>query len=255
MRASAVLLSLLIGACSQVTSEENSPATHDWDADSRRIHARMMDAMGGERGWERARYFEFDFVVVGDGEERSRWSHRWDRWEGDYRLAGVREGDSLIALFDASEPESGRVWRGGVEVQGEAADSLLRYAHARHINDSYWLLMPYKWTDPGVNVSYEGERTDPDGRRWEVIRLRFDEVGLTPQNEYLAFIDPESGLMARWQHFRTADAEPSTAEWRDWQRFGPISLSTEKPAPDGAFAIRFENVRVERSVPSGAFEG
>ncbi|MBI4544361.1 MAG: hypothetical protein HY703_04115 [Gemmatimonadetes bacterium] len=224
------------------------------DPEVRRVHSRMMAAMGGADAWESARYFEFDFVVYRGGQEAARWRHRWDRWRGDYRLSGIRRGDTILALFNVNHAADGRVWLNGQPVQPPRADSLRQFAYARFINDSYWLIMPYKWTDPGVHLSYAGRQTDPNGRAWEAVKLTFENVGLTPENEYLAFISPETGLMERWHHFPRAGAEPAIYDWTDWQRFGPILLSTNKPNPDRSAAIRFENVRVDTRVPAGAFQ-
>jgi hypothetical protein len=252
--AAAAALVLSIAACNQGTPSANGAANIE-DPDVRRVHSRMMDAMGGARGWERARYFEFDWVVVRGGEEAARWSHRWDRYTGEHRVEGVRAGEPVVVRMNVNDPEGPvRAWLSGEAVSdGARLDSLRSFAYSRFINDSYWLIMPYKWTDPGVHLSYEGEREEA-GREWDVVRLTFDDVGLTPQNQYLAYISPESGLMERWYHFSRADAEPSISDWTAWREFGPIRLATEKPNAAGTGMIRFDNVRVETRVPDGAFD-
>ncbi|MGH7476322.1 MAG: hypothetical protein ACRELD_08535 [Longimicrobiales bacterium] len=208
--------------------------------------------MGGEDAWDRARYLEFDFVVDREGQEAARWSHRWDRWEGDYRLSGVRAGEPVVILFNVNRSDEGRAWVSGREVTGPPLDSLRRFGYQRFINDSYWLLMPYKWTDPGVQLTYEGPRSEA-GRQWEAVRLRFADVGLTPQNQYLALINPETGLMERWYHYPNAEAQPSIFDWEDWRNFGGIMLATSKPSAAGPSRIWFDNIVVRRSVPEGAF--
>jgi hypothetical protein len=255
MRTTALLAMCLVAltACSQHTGGLDIAATRIADPDVQRIHARMLEAMGGARGWERARYFEFDFVPVRDGQPAGRWSHRWDRYTGDFRLSGTRAGEPLVVVTNVNAPETGRAWIAGQPAAGAQLDSLLSFAYARFINDSYWLIMPYKWTDPGVRLSYVGPVHEA-GRDWQVVRLAFDQVGLTPQNEYLAYINPQTGLMERWYHFRQAGADPIIFDWIDWRPFGPILLSTDKPNPDRTGGIRFENVRVETSVPAGAFD-
>jgi hypothetical protein len=254
MRALVPVLALLVTACSQVNRGANAPATEiPADTAVARVHERMLTALGGREAWQRARYMAFDFVVVRDGRELTRRSHRWDRHRGDYRLRWTSGSDTVVAVFNVNDVRAGAVQVNGQEVTGAREDSLLTTAYARHINDSYWLIMPYKWLDPGVTLTSQGRQTDAQGRAWDVVKLTFANVGLTPQNEYLAFVSPETGLMERWHHFPRAGAQPAIYDWNKWQRFGPIMLATEKPSPDGATVIRFDNVRVETSVPQGAF--
>lgn len=256
MRSAAIAFAALLAACSGATQpgQINPPAAEShMDTAAARVHSRMVQAMGGADAWQKARYFEFDFVAVRQGREAARWSHRWDRWKGDYRMSGVRGRDTIVALFNVNAPNAGDVRVNGAAVTGARRDSLLTFGYARFINDSYWLIMPYKWRDAGVHVTHQGMQTDDKGRRWEVVKLTFDDVGLTPQNQYLAYINPETGLMERWYHFARAEAQPSIYDWNKWQKFGPVLLATEKPALDGNSVIRFENVRVLTSVPVGAF--
>lgn len=289
----AVLVSLGIAACDDgsgspdaemeagVTSSTSQAPDFD-DPDVARVHRMMMDAIAPGDAWEDARYIRFDWVVDRGSGEPARRFHRWDRWEGDYRLEWPVEGGTAVALFDVDEPASGRVWVDGSPIEGARADSMLERAHGAFINDTYWLLMPYKWTDPGVHTEYEGLRGDPvgaeraggapaggapasgadgddpdggdpDGGPWEVVRLSFDSVGLTPQNEYLAFVNPETGIMERWHHFPRAGADPLIADWAGWERVGPIHLAPRRPIVGSPAEIRFENLEVSREVPEGAF--
>jgi hypothetical protein len=255
MRALLLVVVVTLSGCSQLNRAGNTAATEvRGDTAVARVHNRMLTAMGGAAGWNQARYLEFDFVVTRSGREVTRRSHRWDRFKGDYRLQYVSGADTVLAVFNTNDPKSGAVRLNRAEIEGAREDSILNAAYARHINDSYWLLMPYKWADQGVTLTSQGRQTDAQGRQWDVVKLTFANVGLTPQNEYLAFINPETGLMERWHHFPRAGAEPAIYDWKNWQRFGPIMLATEKPSPDGSTVIRFEKLRVETSVPQRAFE-
>jgi hypothetical protein len=248
------LLSLPLAACDQGRNATDGAATIQ-DPEARRVYTAMLDAMGGEAAWNDARYFEFTFGVERDGQAGGGWTHHWDRWDGDYKLTGTRQGAELVVLMNVNQRDAGgRAWLDGQPVEpGARLDSLVQFAYGRWVNDSYWLIMPYKWTDPGVHAAYAGTRADSAGRQWEIVHLSFDQVGLTPQNEYDAWIDPTTGLMERWTHFRTADADPAIYDWNDWQQFGPIRLATRKPAVGGNAAIVFRDVRVETSVPADAF--
>jgi hypothetical protein len=220
------------------------------DPEVTRIYNRMMEVMAPDGGWERARYLEFDWAI---GQNVRR--HRWDRWEGWARYETQAQGQTQVVIFNTNDLSTGRVWLDGVEVTGEEAQTRITAAYRGHINDSYWLIMPYKWSDPGVRLRYLGEQTDDAGRRWEVVELAFDDgIGLTPQNMYRAFINPETGRMERWHHFPSPDAEAAPSDWTEWQRYGPIELAENRRGPDGLPRIFFPHLRVETSVPAGAFD-
>ena len=234
-----------------------SPAEAFEDPEVGRIWSRMLDTIAPDDGWAETRYVQFDWIVGrGDGEPLRR-SHRWDVWEGRYRVEAPMGDDTMVAIFDVDDPTgSERIWLDGEPVTDPArADSLAERANAMFINDSYWLLMPFKWADEGVTATYLGEMEEW-GETYEVVELTFDEVGLTPQNKYRAFVDPETGVMELWQHYREAsDTVPSfTMAWTDWERYGPVVLSTGRVDQEGAPRIWFENVDAAREVPAGAFE-
>ncbi len=222
------------------------------DPEAARLFATVLDSIAPEEGWERTRYIEFDRISGS-----TRRSHRWDRFEGDYWVRGPVDDGELTALFNVNSPTEGqRVWLDGEEVVDEAqSESLVTQAHRWFINDTYWLVFPFKWDDPGVTVRYVGEREEW-GETWEVVELTFEEVGLTPQNRYLAFVDPETGMFELWQYYAAADDEEPrfTNRWTDWRRFGPIVLSMQREMEDGTRGVYFEDVNASTEVPPSAFD-
>lgn len=258
-----IAVSFGLAACAESSPEADASAqvpageaTRDHqfdDPEVTRIHSRMMDEMAPDNGWDRARYIEFDWGVNREGGALIR-SHRWDRFEGTARYEADSEDGRLVAIFPTDTPEDGRVWVDGEELEGDAADQRLQGAYRAHINDSYWLLMPYKWSDPGVTARYLGTETDDDGQDWEVVELTFEQdTGLTPQNMYHAFINPETGLMERWHHYSNADSDPSPTDWTAWTRVGPIMLARDRES-NGEVRLFFSQLDVREDVPEGAFD-
>ena len=184
---------------------------------------RTMAAMGGEDRWRAARLLRFDFTSVRDGQPGALYSHWWDRQTGDYRLEGVdKEGVPYRVLFDVDD-RTGRAWSGGRELAGEDLARLLEMAYGRFINDSYWLLMPWKWLDPGVRLGHEGRRT-VDGAEYEVVTLAFEDgVGLTSRDRYWVLVSPESGRVARWEYVlqdqegNPGQGQPTAWAWEEWK--------------------------------------
>ena len=220
------------------------------------VAARTLNAMGGERAFAAVRTLTFDFVVERDGKEAARYHHVWDRWDGRYRLEGTnRDGQRVLTLFNVQKRGTGRSWLDGKELAGEDLQKALEKAYGRFINDSYWLLMPAKMQDPGVNLASEGE-ADKDGKTYEVVRLTFDEsCGLTPKDTYWAYVSKQSGLMERWEMVLTGQEakDRSAYTWSDWQSFGGIRLALTKTSVGGTSVIRFDHVSASASPDDAAF--
>lgn len=236
------------------TPTASTPTSSFADSDVQRLHDRMMGAMDPDGDYLNRRYLAFTWVIQRAGGEPLGRSHRWDRWSGDVRVDGPTDQGQLVAVFNSNSLDEGRVWLDGTEIVDDSRSEWLGRAHGMHINDSYWLVMPYKWADPGVNARYLGEESDAEGATWEVVELSFESVGRTPQNVYHAHISPASGLMERWAHYRTADADPSYADWREWTDFGGVQLPLDR-ALAGDARLYFEDVALLAETPSDAFIG
>jgi hypothetical protein len=211
--------------------------------------------MGGAAAFAKLRTLKFDFVVVRDGKEVGRWSHAWDRWDGRYRLEGKdKAGRKLVIAFNVNKRGEGRAWADGTEMAGDDLKAALERGYGRFINDSYWFLMPAKMLDPGVHLAYEGEQS-ADGKSYDVLKLTFDKVGLTPDDTYWAFVAKDTGLMERWDFVLTGQKpeERSRFAWTDWTQEGPVRLALTKTAADGTLAIRFENVSASERIDDAAF--
>jgi hypothetical protein len=217
---------------------------------------KTLQAMGGEKGFADLRTLKFDFVVVRGGKDAGRYRHVWDRWDGRYRLEGKnKEGKDLLVLFNVQNRGQGRAWVDGKELAGDDLKAMLERAYGRFINDSYWLLMPAKMLDPGVNLGSEGEK-QVDGKTYDVVRVSFEDgIGLTPKDTYWAFVAKDTGLMERWEMILTGQKseEREAFSWTDWKPVGPVKLAMTKSAPDGSFAIRFDNVSGSGEADDAAF--
>lgn len=215
------------------------------DAKADAVGHELIAAMGGTGAWEKARQFQFDFVVVKEGKPVARFSHVWDRYTGDYRLTGTEKTGAPFTVYFNLNSKTGKAFINNVAAQGEARDKLIENAYGRFINDTYWLLAPWKIFDPGVVLTYDSERTCPDGGTCDVLKLAFENVGLTPRDVYWLWVTRDGRRMVQWQYVLGGASEPpTTAAWKDWKPMGGILLSMDKPMSGQAFEIRFENVAV-----------
>jgi len=232
----------------------------DPDANAVAVAERTMAAMGGAQAFAAQRYLTFRFSVERDGEASPGWRHVWDRATGSYVLEGTtRDGKALRVIFNV-DTHAGDAWLGDEKAAGEDSTKYLEYAYARFINDTYWLLMPWKWLDPGVNLAYEGQE-EVEGIPCDVVRLTFGDVGLTPNDCYWGYVSTESGLMIQWQYLlqdetgKPGTGERSTFRWEQWEDAGGgIRLSRRKTgAGEGGIAIVFPELRLSTSVDEDTF--
>ena len=241
-RAPAAALVLALGLAAAARAADGGR-----DAKADAVGHELVAAMGGMPAWEKARQFRFDFVVVREGKDVARFAHAWDRYTGDYRVRGVdKTGAAWMVLFNVNTRQ-GRVWVNGVEVRDEKEKaSRIEAAYGRFINDTYWLLAPWKIFDPGVHLAYDGEKPCPGSGTCDVLKLSFENVGLTPKDVYWMWITRDGRRMLQWQYvLGGASDPPTTAEWKDWKKLGGIMLSLDKPMVGQPFEIRFENVAVD----------
>jgi len=216
------------------------------DDKARAVAGELVASLGGEAAWEKARQLRFDFVVEREGKRIAGFRHLWDRYTGDYRLEGTDKSGAPYAVYFNVGTRDGRVFVNGRPVEGEERAKLLETAYGRFINDTYWLLAPWKVFDPGVRLEYEGEKSGPDGAPCDVIRLSFEEnVGLTPKDVYWLWVTRDGRRLVQWQYvLGGAQEEPTTALWKDWRTLGGIAVSLEKTFTARPVRILFENVSV-----------
>ncbi len=221
-----LLLSLTLGC----TSPEPDSAG-DRRAQARIVAEESMEAMGGWENWNATRYIRFSFFGFR--------THHWDKGTGRYRVSWTdRESGQFHVVLMNLNTRDGKAFADGTEVtDGEARNRLLERAWDAWINDTYWLLMPYKLQDPGVDLVYAGEEAI-DGVVFDKLHLSFQNVGNTPDDEYWAYINRETRLMEKWVYLlqlREGQDERTRGEWKwnDWRRYGDILLSAEREKVDG----------------------
>lgn len=252
-----VLWSLVASVVLGVGAAQPSSPQATADAEALRAESLMVEAMGGRDAWESARFFDFVWAIDrGQGEPFQR-RHVWDRWTGRYKLEMPwEETKELVVLFNTNTKQ-GDAWIDGVRMTGDTVQALVNRAYSAYINDTYWFLMPFKWRDPGVHLSYKGSVRDSTGKAWEAVQLTFDDVGLTPQNRYMAYLDPQTHRMGWWEHFRNrSDSDASTRSlWAAWERRGPIMVSLDRPFLNRPGArIFFPRAIISTRVDESAFQ-
>jgi hypothetical protein len=227
----------------------------DRDAKADAVGKELIAAMGGEKAWAKARQFQFDFVVERDGKKAASRSHAWDRYTGDYRVSGTDKTGAPFTVYFNANTKDGKAFVNRKPAEGVEQAALLKSAYGMFINDTYWLLAPWKIFDPGVHLAYAGEKPCPDGGVCDVLKLSFEDVGLTPRDVYWLYVTRDGRKMVQWQFVLNGSSDPpTTVAWKDWRPFGGILLATEKPMMERPAVIRFENLSVSPTRDDGLFK-
>ena len=144
----------------------------------------------------------------------------------------------------------GKVFKDGAEMSHP--DSLAKYLEQGRriwINDSYWLVMPFKMKDPGVTLKYVGEDTTQKGVKADVIRLTYKGVGVTPGNAYNVWVNKKTNMVDQWAFYREAtQAKPNFVDtWTDYRSHGKIKLSGSRGER------KIEDIHVLSKLPESVF--
>lgn len=239
------LFALLLTGAGSLLGEAN---TQEKDERADAIAARTLEAMGGKEGWDKTRFIRFNFFGFR--------LHHWDRATGRHRLEGTSREDVDYVVLHNLDTREGAVYLDGKMVEGEKKKEWLDNAYSAWINDTYWLLMPYKLKDPGVTLSYDGSEV-LDGVAYDRLLLTFERVGLTPGDKYWAWINKETGLMDRWAYFLESyeeGREPTQWKWLDWDRYGKIVLSPRRIKVEDGSERGLTDLAVFDEVPDRIFE-
>lgn len=232
----------------------HAPAAHAAsDPAALALADRVLAALGGAEAWDRTAYIAFDFVYARRDTVLSRRSVAWDKAGGRLRVEQTDARGRKYAVWTDLAHQDGVVLVDGAPADSATKARWLTRAYAIWVNDTYWLLMPFKLRDPGVTLAALGP--DSTGRA-HVIELSFDHVGLTPDDRYRVHVDDGTGHVTGWEMLLTGstDGRWKPAQWTGWRPFGELVLADVRNIPDDQVVITFENLTTARAVPPGAFD-
>ncbi|MFC3122447.1 hypothetical protein [Agaribacter flavus] len=204
------------------------------DEKAKVIADKTVEAMGGRESYNNTRYISWVFF--------GRNFHVWDKYTGDVR---IEANDGHLVLMNIHS-KKGKVWKDGVALTDLALiEEKLEWGYRTWVNDSYWLVMPYKLHDDGVVLSYSREDKTAEGKLADVLTMTFEGVGVTPDNKYELFVEKDSNMITQWKYYPKAEQEEArfTIPWKNWQYYGDIMLSDDR----GQMSLR--PVKVYQDLP------
>jgi hypothetical protein len=243
-----LLISLAFAAaCAgpKAASSDNPPAqgfnAAASDAKAIAIADEVMMAMGGRKAWDETRYISWHFF--------GRRKLIWDKHAGLCRIEWLnRPLQVMVNLND----QTGKVLLD--QKEQTHPDSLAKYLDLGKkvwINDSYWLVMPFKLKDSGVTLRYLGVADTETGAASDLLQLSFAGVGVTPDNKYHVWVDKKTRLITQWAYFaKFSQEKPDIVNaWSDYKPCGKILLSSERGARGSLAPVEVMDV-----LPAGIFE-
>jgi hypothetical protein len=225
------LLSLVFWGCGRAVQSpetaalDENPAAPEFnfensDAQAIALADEVMKASGGRAAWDETRYLRWNFF--------GRRTLTWDKHQGRVRIE--IPADSVLLLVNLQTME-GRARVKGREITD--ADTLAQWmdrGKSIWINDSYWLVMPFKLKDSGVSLKYLRADTTQTGEAAQVVQLTFEQVGDTPENKYEVYISDESKRVVQWAFFQKSDQETPNfiTPWANYRQLGRLWLSGDR---------------------------
>ncbi|GAA4233389.1 hypothetical protein GCM10022291_10250 [Postechiella marina] len=176
----------------------------------------VVKAMGGIENYNNTHFIKWDF---------GKRILFWDKWTGDVRVENPKENQVIIVNINTLK---GKAFENGQLIEDpKKTKKLLNKAKKWWINDSYWLVMPWKLQDPGVTLKYIKTDKLANGITADILQLTFQDVGVTPNNKYWIYVDQKDQLIKQWDFFKNFnDEKPSFSKpWDNYQKAGHILLS------------------------------
>jgi hypothetical protein len=225
--------------------QETNPPAEGFNAtgsDTKAIEIadQVMLAMGGRKAWDDTRVIGWNF--------NGRRYLIWDKHTGDVRIDVPQ--DTAVYLLNVKEGTVKARMKGEEVTNTDSLKLLYKRGESMWINDSYWLVMPFKLKDSGVTLKYVGQDTTQAGVTSEVLQLTFQNVGNTPDNMYKVWVDKEDNLIKQWAYYSRFDQEkpPAIWPWDNYQTYGGIKLSADRSDGRGP-----KNVQLMDSIPPTVF--
>ncbi len=256
LRPHAVVLAVLVLALGCEPSAPSQPAALTLPALETRadtVAMRAYEAAGGPAAWASVPFLRFHFAAEREGAARPAVRHLWDRRTGAYRVEMPGGPDTTYVVLFNVNTRKGTAYLDGAPLDSTQSAGMVERAYGRFINDTYWLLVPLKLFDPGVRRAYVADSSDA---ATDVLHLSFEQVGLTPGDQYWLYVDKASGQVKAWA-YRLQSGRTGRYVWTGYEAHaapaGTLDLATRKEAPGGGVAILTDHLGIPADVPAELF--
>ena len=248
-----VLLLVLVVSAGPARADVPPYRPHSGDAQA--VGKQLIAAMGGDSGWQRARYFRFDAIFQRPDMAPFVRSHYWDRKTGRYRLEGTGE-DGAYRVYMNVNTRKGDVWVGGKKLTGAAKiKKRLDDAYEAYAKDTMSLLAPFRIFDTDtVSLWYE-DLGRALGGPCDILGFNIRGIVADGESErHSMCVDQKSHLVALWDVATGWGGERDSGwSWSDWQQHGPLLLATLRTLrKEAGRTVRFDKITVSETPDDAA---
>jgi len=198
------------------------------DPATRAVHIadQVMAALGGKPAWDKLHGLRWTFEVSVNDTLRPGRRHAWDKMSGWQRVDGKSRTGTVYTFIGNLNNGEGMAWMDGNAIQGDSLQKLVKRSRSMWINDTYWMLMPYKLRDPGVRLGYDGD-TLIAGATYDRLTLAFENVGDTPGDHYWVYVNRANHRVERWDMVLQGDQPPAESyTWEGWEQHDGLWFPT-----------------------------
>jgi hypothetical protein len=215
---------------------------------------RWIVAAGGRHIWDNVKTIEYTITTVwydtSGVEVRRRPRHVWLRKDpGAYkvRVERTEAAGDYVQAWDGA-----RAW---ATLNGASlADTAQAVREVPYVTGdlAYWIALPWKLTDPGVNIRYEGD---------SIMHVSFGRgVGLHDGDRYWYYWrDRASPFPTDVEYIEQGKTEKERIVWSEWQSFGRAVYSSKRTRVDSRGRVTrgflITNIKVNQPMPASLFNG
>jgi hypothetical protein len=211
-------LGVTSGRADAMGPQSTQPSTQPDRGESRSLALAVAKAHNGD-AWQDHRAVRVDIDIDFGGNQLFEGTMLYDHHNNRVRMVGA---DGMTMVFDGE-----RAWI-------KPADASIPYGARFHLLTwPYFLAAPFKLDDPGTRMREFG-MTTMNGERYRSGKLTFESgVGDTPDDWYVIYADPESGLLEAMAYIVTygtpqekAEREPHAVIYKSYRTIDGVQLST-----------------------------
>ena len=196
------------------------------DAKATEIADQVMKSLGGKKRWDDLVGLRWTFGGSVNDTVRNSRRHAWNKHTGWHRVEGKTRAVQSFVFIHQVGTDKGMAWMDGTPIEGDSLKKLMKRAQSLWINDTYWMLMPYKLRDPGVTLQYDGEVSEGD-KTYDKLALSFNHVGETPGDHYWVYVNRADHRVEKWDMVLEGDQPPPrTYTWEGWEQHDGLWFPT-----------------------------